>query len=390
MASPQAFPSSSPFLQPPGAPLPLNAPKIPGQRMPALDCLRGAAICGVILYHGIAGSAPPNQLTGWKHFVSSVTVYGNHGVTLFFVLSGFLITDILLNARTRTNNYYSTFYIRRLLRIAPAYLATLFILRVSSSISWGYVVIALAYLTNVSSLFRHENEYGPLWSLSVEEQFYLVWPWTVRHLSPARFTTLCIGLIALSPILRFLVLAFPSGLRDVHAKTPLISDTFAMGALVAIVMRSPHWDNARLSRLARALIFAGLVLMALYSIGVRNSASARFMPSFELCPYIFLFAGIIIWSILHPQIARSAVGIPLAFIGDISYGLYLIHQFVFQMYDRIVATSRFADVIGHMDFLVLRLAVCLALSVGVATLSRYTFERRFLDLKNKLAGHSTT
>jgi peptidoglycan/LPS O-acetylase OafA/YrhL len=361
------------------------AAQVVGRKMPALDCLRGIAIAGVVVYHGVAGGAPPDAVSGWTRTISKVSVYGQHGVTLFFVLSGFLITGGLLDSRSKADHYYRDFYVRRLLRIVPVYLAMLLVLMVSRSITVGYLFIALLFLANFSSPFPHERGYGPLWSLSVEEQFYLVWPWIVRRLTTRRFMIFCTCILFVSPLLRLLVLAVPTRLHDIHTKTPLISDTFAMGAVLAVLMRDRLWTIARLRHLAMGLVAMGVVVAFLFALGSTVASSARYIPAVELSMYTLLFGGLVLWSVLDDRLARTRTGRAMAFLGEISYGLYLVHQFVVDVYDRLVDGTRLADVRGSMVMLVLRLLVCSGVSIGLAAISRFTFEQRFLDLKDRFA-----
>jgi peptidoglycan/LPS O-acetylase OafA/YrhL len=198
-----------------------------------------------------------------------------------------------------------------------------------------------------------------------------------------------VGIVAISPLLRLAVLLFPSSLRDIHAKTPLICDTFAMGALLAIVLRSPAWDTARLATLVRRLAATGAVLaIALASAArLRSTWGQDVARAGELSPYIFVFGAIILSSVHHPEIAFTRAGRSVAFLGEISYGLYLFHQFVFEAYNRVVQNSWLADIQHSPVALLLRLVVCASISIAIATVSRFKFEQRFLDLKARLAAH---
>ena len=152
--------------------------------MPDLDLARGIAILMVLLDHGFAADQTPYILHPSRFLLNLeyVARLGHMGVHLFFILSGFLITGILLDSRTQPD-YFRNFYTRRLLRIAPAYLLMLVVLIATRSITARYLVVCLLCLCNMSSLLGATSEYPALWSLSVEEQFYLVWPLAVRRLS---------------------------------------------------------------------------------------------------------------------------------------------------------------------------------------------------------------
>jgi peptidoglycan/LPS O-acetylase OafA/YrhL len=121
--------------------------------------------------------------TTWMRYPLRAALFGITGVQLFFVLSGFLISGILIDTAA-SKGYYRKFYMRRALRILPAYLLMLTVLWVDHAVSWRFVLAGLLYVANMASLVgAGSSEYGPLWSLAVEEQFYLIWPVFVRRLS---------------------------------------------------------------------------------------------------------------------------------------------------------------------------------------------------------------
>ena len=158
-------------------------------RMPELDAIRGVAILLVFWFHGFESFAPAAGLPIWERAFLTSGKLGWIGVNLFFVLSGFLITGILLDS-ARTSNYYSRFYYRRALRILPAYylvLAMLIVLDHSSLMprhtSLAFAGLSFVYLSNVTPLLGVPMQYGPLWSLAVEEHFYIAWPTAIRVLT---------------------------------------------------------------------------------------------------------------------------------------------------------------------------------------------------------------
>jgi len=130
--------------------------------MPGLDVLRGIAILSVFFFHGLKWYLPLGALAG-AHVrqIGQAVSFGWLGVNLFFVLSGFLITGILLDTRTK-ENYWSSFYIRRFLRIAPLYLVVLAILKFALNCTWDYVILCLLYLANFALEFP--DSWTRLWS----------------------------------------------------------------------------------------------------------------------------------------------------------------------------------------------------------------------------------
>ena len=143
------------------------------RKMPELDTLRGIAVSLVVLFHAFAFTYGLRELSGLPKFFVELTMGGWVGVNLFFVLSGFLITGILLDTKNR-KDFYRRFYSRRALRILPLYyavLALLFVLvragLVARHASWSFLGLSAIYLSNVTPFFGVPMQYAVLWSLSV-------------------------------------------------------------------------------------------------------------------------------------------------------------------------------------------------------------------------------
>ena len=175
----------------PASEVPVTAPfaALLRPRMPELDTIRGIAVLLVLFFHGFGFRY---GIEGFPKLFVAATLPGWMGVNLFFVLSGFLITGILLDSKPKAD-YYRTFYIRRALRILPLYYAVLLLLAVlartgwvNRQASWAFLGLSFFYLSNVTVLFGVPMQYGVLWSLAVEEHFYLLWPAAVRSLSRHR------------------------------------------------------------------------------------------------------------------------------------------------------------------------------------------------------------
>src|SRR5271163_4397301 len=187
--------------------------------MPGLDLLRGVAILVVVLFHGFAYSAP---LFPWHNQLAAtlfhLTSFGWTGVNLFFTLSGFLITGNLLDSDGKAN-FYSRFYIRRVLRILPAYFLILIILGVTRTASLNYIAVCVIFLANWPRLLLHGSFvlYPVLWSLAVEEQFYLAWPWLYRRLNRKGLFAVCLTMILLCPVLRGVAISLSK--YDIFSKT---------------------------------------------------------------------------------------------------------------------------------------------------------------------------
>jgi peptidoglycan/LPS O-acetylase OafA/YrhL len=350
--------------------------------MPGLDLARGIAILMVLLDHGFAADQVPYQahanrfLLGFEY----VSRLGHMGVHLFFILSGFLITGILLDSRTQPD-YFRNFYTRRVLRIAPAYLLMVAVLFATHSITARYLAVCLLCLCNMPGLLGAGNQYSALWSLSVEEQFYLIWPLIIRKLSLRSFTLLCTTLVLLTPVLRFVLLYGPAFFQDIRFKTWAVADFFAAGALLAVAARLPHL-RPRMHQAIAPLLILGAALFALQHLlphpttpTLINLAHATYLE-----PWLFGFSGFVLLAFLHPGIATHIACRPLIFLAKISYGLYLCHPFLFNLVNAHwpLAASTSNSIFPQ---LLLRFLVEAALSIAIATLSRYTFEEYFLRRK---------
>src|SRR5579863_5611373 len=237
MRSPQRS-SRKLFLRPEGLIEPILRP-----RMPELDLLRGLAILLVLFHHGFYWSGVTGSGTVTNAFIA-ITRKGWLGVNLFFVLSGFLITGILVDSRCK-EGYFRKFYARRALRILPAYYGTLLVLLVTGLKPLSFLVLSVFYLSNVTPLFGVAQSYPVLWSLAVEEHFYLLWPTIVRRFSVRRVEQIAIAVVCIVPALRLasFLLNWRTGLRNY---TWLVADGLAMGAWLAIRVRKPSVTRERL------------------------------------------------------------------------------------------------------------------------------------------------
>src|SRR5215471_8318316 len=176
------------------------------RHLPELDGIRGIAIITVLLYHLFCYSMFRHSWTGLAHLAMKVTENMSHGVDLFFVLSGFLITGILLDSRTDPR-YFRTFYARRALRILPLYYVVLAVILLCYPNSGPYVLLSFAHLSNVAPALSITMVNGAMWSLSVEEHFYLFWPLVVRRVRPAMVARIAAGVCLAEPLIRGI--AFP-------------------------------------------------------------------------------------------------------------------------------------------------------------------------------------
>ncbi|MCU1314428.1 MAG: acyltransferase 3 [Acidobacteriaceae bacterium] len=355
--------------------------------IPGLDVLRGAAILAVLCYHGIAGNLSWLAWQGLPRLLVRVASYGSTGVHLFFVLSGFLITGILIDNREKPRAM-RRFYIHRALRILPAYLLMLAVLKLAQVISWRFVLACLLYIANMAKLVgARDSEYGSLWSLAVEEQFYLLWPWVVRRCGLRRLQQISVAVCVATVLLRLsLAIWWPNA--DRYYKTWDNADYLLYGSLVAIAVRrgTLHRENSRLIR--RALLAVGVVGIAvvwhLEQVKL-NPTTAAAVNACHLLPFCAVYVSLLLLAMEQNrgQAPRNLAARGLAFLGYISYGLYLVHSFVYALYERFTANTRLMAAPPHFGNELLRGLVGATVSVLIAYLSRISFEEAFLRRKQR-------
>jgi peptidoglycan/LPS O-acetylase OafA/YrhL len=349
---------------------PLRFPNVP-----ALDGVRGLAALAVVVHHGLGANGAPAHIVGWMDASQAAASFGYLGVDLFFVLSGYLITSLLLLARRRAS-YYPNFYWKRVFRILPALLLVLLLIRVlwPAHVQWSSILLALFFLSNIPLFWSRVPSIGPFWSLATEEQFYLLWPTIVHRTRPHILSRLLIALIATVAVLRTMEEAFHGGRAQY---TPLHCDGLAWGALLAVLAlraRVPFrpanaaalWRNP-----GRWVLLAGALLMLLSSVLLRTVHNDFGLPVTAAAP---LFAGTLCFLLTHPGnwTARALGSAPLRMLGAVSYMVYLSHSYIMELYDQHL--NVWTGLTAHRA-LALRLAVVLVLTLLWSTLSLYAFER---------------
>jgi peptidoglycan/LPS O-acetylase OafA/YrhL len=366
-------------------------------RMPELDSLRGVAVLLVLLYHGFGFSHGIERGGGLERLFVAATLYGWVGVDLFFVMSGFLITGMLLETRTYPR-YYRRFYIRRCLRILPIYFTVLLVLAAvtrtplfAHAVPWSFVGISALFLANFTPIFGISASYGVLWSLAVEEHFYLVWPILVRRFSD-RSLTICAGITCvICPALRgaSFLLHHAQGWTDYGAYTWLVADGLATGALLAVTLRGPLQTRQANWKLTGAALGTGLGMLiggAPFGILSRNRLLGI---TFRQTALNLSFFGILLIVLLigTGPWKRVACFKPLRLLGEISYGVYLIHTLVFWIVDRcsIILFPHVPTLTSHFPLMCARFCVAITATLIVCYISRWHFEERFLRLKNRLS-----
>jgi peptidoglycan/LPS O-acetylase OafA/YrhL len=358
-----------------------------------LDGLRGLAIF-LVFVHNAGGPEGPRSSVAFKLFDVATNV-GWVGVQLFFVLSGFLITGILLDTRGAKGAWRS-FYMRRVLRIFPLYYAALFVafvvlppvighrLPVASHATW-YVL----YLQNWSHALVVQGDnrgFTHFWSLAVEEQFYLVWPIVVLALPRRSFVRVALGLVVLAPLLRVLLLARGASIEWVYQGTFARMDALALGGLAAALVREEQCGTRWLPHLPRFMWTFGTAFLVLV---VASRGLARQQALVQTVGYSVIalcFATLVLWVVASAaaggKLAHALEARWLRVLGKYSYGIYVLHV---PLVDAL--RSKFAldfSTGGELHRALMRLgftAVCLGLTLVAAMISYHAFEERFLALK---------
>jgi peptidoglycan/LPS O-acetylase OafA/YrhL len=370
------------------SPVPPALEPILRPHMPELDTIRGLAILGVLLYHGFYWARDLSFYSGWHRTFLMLMSPGQFGVNLFFVLSGFLITGILLHSRPR-QDYFRRFYLRRALRILPPYYLTLLLLVVFKMTSLGFLAVSLAFSSNMAALFGLTISYGVLWSLAVEEHFYLFWPSIVRRISDTGLFWLLGALLLLSPLSRLyyfrLVLREPAD-AGYASFTWNHLDGLALGAIFAILVRRPGWGRQQVWKLAVGLMLLGVLLTAIgYPFGILTRTTQAGI-ALQYVPWNLASAGLLglfLWIGTGPWKAIVAPR-PLTFLGKISYGLYLYHVLVFQGFQWIAVRIHFNERLrlSLWEQIWARMLLAGSAAILAAYVSRRYFEEPFLKFKD--------
>jgi peptidoglycan/LPS O-acetylase OafA/YrhL len=353
--------------------------------MPELDLLRGVAVLGVLFFHGFRAQYGELHFTGARRMLILATEPGALGVNLFFVLSGFLITGILFDSRDRPD-YYRRFYTRRALRILPAYYSLLILLAILHQASAGFLGLSFVYLSNVTDLFGVTMDYHPLWSLAVEEHYYIVWPSVVKKLRARSLALVSLSICILIPIARAFAYHYGYMLGG-EWYTWFAADGLAAGSVLAIVLRSSPSRKQCTVAATLLLIVAPILLLAGAPFGML-SRQTMVGASLQITLVNAFFAGLLLLFLIlgsgsRKWLIRSSI---LGFFGYISYGLYLVHPMLFRGYDRL--TQMFwpglQPSVGHFGLIVFRYVIVSAASIGLSFISRKYYEEWFLQLKDRV------
>jgi peptidoglycan/LPS O-acetylase OafA/YrhL len=297
-----------------------------GNRIPSLDGLRALSILLVIISHTAGTRNAFSQAS--IHFLGDI---GNLGVRVFFVISGFLITTLLLHELEKRGSIsLRWFYFRRTMRIFPAsyvYTVALWLAGVLGWVTLGHYDVLAAFTYTQNYFSARSWWFGHLWSLSVEEQFYLVWPATLALLGRAGGLRVAVGILALSPILRIMVWQLLPGWRElIDTAFPTIADPLAIGCVLALMRKQMEATGWYMRLISSSM----LGLLPLLAIVINAPLSDRPRISYAVGQSIL---NVILVLMVHhavwmPQapLGRILNWRPLQVMGVLSYSLYLWQQ----------------------------------------------------------------
>lgn len=376
-----------------------NAPQSSGlpRHIPALDGLRGWAILLVLVCHFFAPGLEGEG--GWGRWAGVLLGMTRHGVDLFFVLSGFLITGILCDTKDRPH-YFRNFYGRRTVRIFPLYYLALVIcfgvlprflsldtpgLKAMWQDQWALWLYCSNWVMTWKQTWAFNADWLNLahfWSLAVEEQFYLVWPLVVLALNRQRLMVLCGVLIVAALGLRMAMAAAGTQPLVMFVFTPCRIDALAIGSFLAVAVRG-SWRIADLVKPARAVVLGSLIALPL--VLLFSGGSQVIIAGLKYTFLGGLFGGLLVLTLAAPArslLSRVMDNRPMRLLGKYSYGIYVFHHLLIPAF---LAWFGPEILLGWFPSRVLANAIYFLLasaaSMAVALVSWHLFEKHFLKLK---------
>ncbi|MDM0045115.1 acyltransferase [Variovorax dokdonensis] len=352
----------------------------------ALDGIRGVAILLVLIYH--LGNSVGGEFGLPRIF--RLAAFGWVGVDLFFVLSGFLITGILYDSKSHSH-FFKNFYMRRALRIFPLYFSALIFLLLlrtawpslglygQASDGWLWV-----YLANVVIAVQGFGAFGLMdhfWSLAIEEQFYLMWPFVVYALDRRGAMRVALAMCLAAPLLRTMLAVTTDNSPAIYVLSPMRMDSLAMGALLSLAIRGPDAvDPGRLVRPALWTVVSATVVVAAIVLATRDlSAHSWAMETFGLSAVSMIGVSLIVLSLASPVKRFFEHGV-LRWFGKYSYGLYVWHPILWM----IIFHSNWARSLrgsNETEAMLISLAAAIGLLLVFVMGSWHLMESQFLKLK---------
>jgi peptidoglycan/LPS O-acetylase OafA/YrhL len=339
-----------------------EAPKPTAQpssgRIPQLDGLRALAITAVFLHHALRVPLL------WM------------GVDMFFVLSGFLITGVLVKLKAAKGSYFGAFYGRRARRILPPYVIFLILGSLLFHFPWRAVWYWYTFFAAnfAEALGRGAGGvFQPLWSLSVEEQFYLAWPVLFLLTDTQRVKRWAWAGVLIAPVLRLVATPFVHGRPPfvIYFLTPFRMDLLCAGSLVALTWCFDQASIRRLKRPATMAVATALALMLALS-RFPSFRTGNNSPLFNVLGYslsVIIFTGVLVVALSTDSgfMYRVLSSRLLGYIGRISYTMYLVHEAMIQLSSAVTSRTWLQPVVAF------------AFTVGFASLSWHLVEAPLLQ-----------
>jgi peptidoglycan/LPS O-acetylase OafA/YrhL len=342
-----------------------------------LDGVRGLAALMVFFHHLCFTSIPAGDWSWPVRLLRTLSAQGSYGVDLFFVLSGFLITSLLIEARARPA-YYRDFYWKRALRILPLYVLCLLGVLFLVPGSRDFVILSALFLSNFAHVL-HVQGGGPFWTLAIEEQFYLLWPTVVRRLEIGALQRWALAIGVGTIVLRLIAAVF--GHRDYYF-TFFHCDGLAWGAYLACWLAQRDAGEANTGRESYAIAIACVTAAVLIALSSGDASSLRAL-AFSAClrqTGVVLLAAAGIASLItnagtrYLGVLRAGM---LPFFGLISYAMYMLHLYVMELYDRLRGALQVGDDLAYT----LRFASVLGATIALCLASRYAIELPAISLR---------
>jgi peptidoglycan/LPS O-acetylase OafA/YrhL len=366
---------------------------------PELDVLRFCAFLSVFLYHARPGVEISNhsgfeRIAAWSYV--NVSTVGSFGVCLFFVLSSFLITELLMRELDISGKVdVKAFYVRRILRIWPLYFSfLLFGYLLGQLIAEWHIEVSrlasfLALVGNwyVASFGVSHNPIAPLWSISIEEQFYLTWPWVARLGGRRAIFMMSTLLLPTSYVAIYYLARWGQRASEACWFSSFVQfEFFALGALAALILRG---RVPSLSLVTRLVLIVAAIALWTTSEGLfhvrwatqHSGTGSRFVG------YQFIGIGCVVLLVAFLGTSPKYLPRPLIYLGTISYGLYVFHYFWLEV-TTIAFTHLLPSPHGTIAVAIrtaLSLPAELLLTILTAKLSYKLLEKPFLKLKDRFA-----
>lgn len=361
--------------------------------LPVLDSVRGVAILLVVFFHATVFTVDAeDQLKLPDKLYLGIASLGWSGVDLFFVLSGFLITRILLHTRERPK-YFRNFYARRVLRIFPLYyFSVLAYLAFAALTHQRYAAAAAPWLLTYTSnlVFVFDKTFvvpltvGHFWSLAIEEQFYLLWPLLVLVLSKRQLIVACLGFFVLGFVSRW-ALVNDDNTFAAYRFTLSRFDSLSLGGAVAVLLSMPSLSRHVLRRAGVAvssLSLAAMLVLGFLRGTFSSEDSVTVLGGISLLGLFFASALLLIVTRPPRALAGGSGHAVLAAFGRYSYGMYVFHQPIATAFIRLKGTRHMPTIGGlQLPAELLFLAVFAGFTLLVAMASYHFMEKPFLKLK---------